>query len=158
MPIETARQTQLSIRKRNRMRWNGAQDGAVAIMTPFVMIVMIGMFGMALDLSRSYNRKAELQQAVDAAALAAAATLDGTKEGIDRAVLEAEQTVEFSTYAYNTNGVSWAPAALTFGKSADGGPGAWMDAATAKANPSKIFLSGSTHRRWTPSMGKSRTS
>jgi len=140
VPIETVRETQFSIRKRNAMRGKGSEDGAVAIMTPFVAIIMIGMFGMALDLSRSYNRKAELQQAADSAALAAASTLDGTVEGINRAVLEAEQTAEYSTFAYNTDGVSWSPAALTFGKSADGDPGGWMDATTAKANPTKIFF------------------
>jgi len=140
VPIETVRETQFSIRQRKAMRRKGSEDGAVAIMTPFVTIIMIGMFGMALDLSRSYNRRAELQQAADSAALAAASALDGTLEGINRAVMEAEQTAEYSTFAYNTDSVSWSPAALTFGKSADGAPGAWMDAAAAKANPSKIFF------------------
>lgn len=140
MPIDTGRQTQFSTRQRNRMRRKGSEDGAIAVMTPFVIIIMIAMFGMALDLSRSYNRKAELQQAVDAAALAAASTLDGTPEGIDRAVMEAEQTAEYSTFAYNTDSVSWSRAALTFGTSADGDPGSWMDATAAKANPSKIFF------------------
>ena len=140
MPIETVRQTQFSTQQRNRMRRKGSEDGAVAIITAFVIIIMIGMFGMALDLSRSYNRKAELQKAADAAALAAASTLDGTPEGIDKAVAEAEQTAEYSTFAYNTDSVSWSRSALTFGTSADGDSGSWMDAAAAKASPSKIFF------------------
>lgn len=140
MPIETVRQTQLFIQQRNRMRRRGSENGAVAIITAFVMIIMIGMFGMALDLSRSYNRKAELQKAADAAALAAASTLDGTPEGIDRAVAEAEQTAEYSTFAYNTDSVSWSSSALTFGTSADGDASSWMDATAAKADSSKIFF------------------
>jgi hypothetical protein len=109
-------------------------------MTPFVILVMIAMFGMVLDLSRSYNRKAELQSVADAAALAAAATLDGTPEGIDRAVTDAGVTAEYSTFAYGTDSVTWSNAALKFGTSADGGPGGWVDAATAKASATQIFF------------------
>lgn len=109
-------------------------------MTPFLILVMIGMFGLALDLSRSYNRKAELQSAADAVALAAASALDGTKEGIDRAVTVAGNAVAGYTYAYSTDPVSWSSAALTFGTSADGGPGGWVDATTAKASASQVFF------------------
>jgi hypothetical protein len=140
VPIETVRQTKLSIWQQNRIRRKGSEEGAIAIMTAFVLMIMIGMFGMALDLSRSYNRKAELQKAADAAALVAASNLDGTPGGIDKAVTEAGQTAEYSTFAYNTDSVSWSPAALTFNTSADGAPGSWMDAATAKASASKIFF------------------
>ncbi|MET0983541.1 MAG: pilus assembly protein TadG-related protein [Telluria sp.] len=154
MPTETVRQTQFSTRHRDRMRRKGSEDGAIAIITAFVIIIMIGMFGMALDLSRSYNRKAELQQAADAAALAAASTLDGTPEGIDRAVLEAEQTAEHSTFAYNTDSVSWSRSALTFGTSADGDPASWMDATMAKASPSKIFFARVDTSALDPKHGK----
>ncbi|RYE73032.1 MAG: pilus assembly protein TadE [Oxalobacteraceae bacterium] len=140
MPIDTFRRTQTSVRQPNRMRRTGLEDGAIAIMTPFFIIIMIGMFGMALDLSRSYNRKAELQKAADAAALVAASNLNGTPGGIDKAVTEAGQTAEYSTFAYNTDSVSWSPAALTFSTSADGAPDSWVDATTAKANASKIFF------------------
>lgn len=109
-------------------------------MTPFVILIMIAMFGMALDLSRSYNRKAELQIAADAAALAAAGALDGTPEGIDRAVTEAESIAGYATFAYNAGSISWSSAALKFGTSADGGSGGWMDAATAKASAAQIFF------------------
>jgi len=138
--IETIKQASPATRRHRRFRRKGSEDGAIAIMAPFVIIVMIGMLGMALDLSRSYNRKAELQIAADAAALIAAATLDGTPEGIDRAVTEAGAIAGNSTFAYNTDSVTWDNAALKFAASADGGPGGWMDAATAKATASKIFF------------------
>jgi Flp pilus assembly protein TadG len=108
-------------------------------MTPFVLIFIIAMFGMALDLSRSYNRKAELQSLADAVALAAAATLDGTPAGIDRAITAATQTSGYN-YSYNTAPISWSSAALTFGTDANAGSGGWVDGATAKANASKIFF------------------
>ncbi|MFC5510183.1 pilus assembly protein TadG-related protein [Massilia jejuensis] len=154
MPIETVMQTRFSTRQRERMRRKGSEYGAIAIMTPFVIIIMISMFGMALDLSRSYNRKAELQKAADAAALAAASSLDGTSAGIDRAVIEAEQTAEYSTFAYNTDSVSWSRGALTFGTSADGGPGSWVDATTAKASPSKIFFARVDTSAFDPKHGR----
>lgn len=107
-------------------------------MTPFVLIVMIAMFGMALDLSRSYNRKTELQNLADAVALAAAAALDGTPAGIDRAITAAGQTSGYN-YSYNKEPISWSSAALTFGTDANGS-GGWVDGATAKFNASKILF------------------
>jgi Flp pilus assembly protein TadG len=121
------------------LRQKRSEDGAIAIMTPFVLIVMLAMFGMALDLSRSYNRKTELQSLADAVALAAASTLDGTPAGIDRAITAAGQTSGYN-YLYNTTPISWSSAALTFGTDANGGSGGWVDGATAKANASKIFF------------------
>lgn len=109
-------------------------------MTPFVLIVMLGMLAMALDLSRSYNRKTELQSLADAVAMAAAATLDGTPAGIDRAITAAGQAAVGYTFSYNNQSVSWSSAALTFGTAADGGSGGWVDGATAKASASKTFF------------------
>ena len=116
------------------------EGGAVAIMTPFVLIVMIAMFGMAIDLSRSYNRKIELQSLADAAALTAAATLDGTPDGIDRAVAAAGQTALGFTFAYNRQSVSWSSAALTFGMDANGGATGWAEAAIAKPQANRILF------------------
>lgn len=140
MLMQTVKRTSHSIRRRRGLRRKGSEDGAIAIMTAFVITVMIGIFGLALDLGRSYNRKVELQSAADAVALAAASALDGTPEGIDRAVAAAEQAVENFTYSYNNASVSWSGAALTFGASANGGPGAWVDAATAKASAAGTFF------------------
>ena len=50
-----------------------------------VLVVMLGMLGLALDLGRMYVAKSELQAYVDAAALAGAYELDGTTAGIQRA-------------------------------------------------------------------------
>lgn len=110
-------------------------------MTALLLLVMVGMFGLALDLSRSYNRKVELQSVADAAALAAAAALDGSVDGIDRAVYEAEQAVSGYSYSYNNSEpVIWSSAALTFGAAPDGGAGSWQAAEQAKNNASKTFF------------------
>ena len=138
MPIERTKRMSPSALQ-NRLRRKGSEEGAIAIITPFVLIVMIAMVGMALDLSRSYNRKTELQSLADAVALAAASTLDGTPAGIDRAITAAVQNSGYN-YLYNTAPISWSSAALKFGTDANGGSGGWMDAATAKLNASKIFF------------------
>jgi Flp pilus assembly protein TadG len=138
--IKTIKQASSPARRQRRFRRRGAEDGAIAIMAAFFILLMIAMFGLALDLSRSYNRKGELQVAADVAALAAAAALDGTEAGIDKAGTEAESIASNANFAYSTDTVSWSSAALKFGTSADGGPGGWVDAATAKLNVSKIFF------------------
>lgn len=140
MVIETVARA-LAVERRRSLRRKRSEDGAIAIMTAIVIIVMVAMFGLALDLSRSYNRKVELQSVVDAGALAAAAALNGTNEGIDKAVDEAELAAVSNTFSYDNSGViSWSNAALTFCTRPDCGPGEWMNAETAKANASKIFF------------------
>jgi hypothetical protein len=109
-------------------------------MAAAVIILMIAMFGFALDLSRSYNRKIELQSVADAAALAAASALDGTADGIDNAVNAARDTASTFSFSYNNAIVVWAPRALTFGTAPDGGPGGWVDGTSAKASVGKIFF------------------
>jgi Flp pilus assembly protein TadG len=53
------------------------QRGAVAIMVGFSIFVLIGMLGLVLDLGRMFIIKTELQNGVDACALAAARELTG---------------------------------------------------------------------------------
>lgn len=142
MPRTTATRTQrLSSTGRNQRWWRGkSEDGAIAIMTAVMIIIMIAMFGFALDLSRSFNRKMELQSTADAAALAAANALDGTEAGIDNAVKAAAATAATFSYSYNNAIVSWSPSALTFGTAPDGGTGGWVDGNAAKPNAGKVFF------------------
>lgn len=140
MSSKTKKQAPPFTRRDRKFRRKGSEGGAIAIMTPFLLLLMLGMFGMALDLSRSFNRKAELQIAADSAALAAAGTLDGTPGGIDRAVAAAGAIAVNVSFGYSTDSVTWSNAALKFGTGADGGPGGWMDAEAAKASASQIFF------------------
>ena len=71
---------------RRAFRRAGHQNGAVAIMALGALIVICGFCGLALDLSRVYSRKMEMQSTADAAALGAAIELDGTNLGITKAV------------------------------------------------------------------------
>lgn len=109
------------------------QRGAVAIMFAASLIVIMAVFGMALDLTRLYNRKAELQNVADAAALAAAHELDGTAAGLANAMARAKSSAELLKYQYNNEGVAWTDAALRFGDAAT--TSNWVDLGDAQNNP-----------------------
>jgi hypothetical protein len=61
------------------------QSGAVAALTGVALIALVGIGGLAYDVSRAYALRAELESAVDAAALAGASQLDGTAGAMGRA-------------------------------------------------------------------------
>ena len=104
-------------------------------MVGVVLFALIGMLGMVLDLSNLYVRKAELQNAADAAALAGARQLTGSATGLDAAVngssgavvLAAANGSDFGTTAVAINETH-----IRFGTSPDG---PWVDLATAKTSP-----------------------
>lgn len=99
---------------------------------------MLGMIGVALDTARLYNRTAELQNVANAAALAAAAQLNGTEAGVNAAATAAAATISNATYEYNRQTVSWSDSALKFSSTPP--PGAiWEDGGAAAASPAKVF-------------------
>ncbi len=61
------------------------ERGFVLIAMSVSMVLMLAVVGMAFDLGRIYIARNEAQVFTDAASLAAAADLDGTAEGVDRA-------------------------------------------------------------------------
>lgn len=119
------------------------QAGVFAIMLAVLLPVIIGFIGLALELGRMYNRKAEMQALADGIAVAAAKKLDGTDQGIANALTAAEDVVsggdETATkprYEY-VNTMSFSSAAIRFAKSPDDNAD-WLDAATAKASPAGL--------------------
>jgi hypothetical protein len=115
-------------------RADGAERGAIAIMFAGSLFLIFGLLAFSWDLSRMYNRKVELQQIVDAAALAAAHELNGTPAGVSQAVAKAAASVERLKYGY-TSYATWSPDAIKFGTALDGD---WVDAGTASGNPGGI--------------------
>lgn len=61
------------------------QSGAVAALTGVALIGLVTIGGLAYDISRAYALRAELESAVDAAALAGASQLDGSAGAMGRA-------------------------------------------------------------------------
>src|SRR5258705_3190035 len=69
------------------------ERGSIVIMTALSMLLLLLMVGLCIDVSRIYVVRAELQNAADAAALTAAAQLNGGDGGIDDAVARANAIV-----------------------------------------------------------------
>ncbi|MFC0254028.1 pilus assembly protein TadG-related protein [Massilia consociata] len=112
----------------------------MAIMTIGALVIIIAFCGLALDLSRVYNRKMELQNAADVAALAAARELNGTRAGIDKAIEEASKRFGGSsansvTFGYGQR-MQWAAAAIEFGPTPNG---PWQSSVSAQGNPNGLL-------------------
>ncbi|OQX32075.1 MAG: hypothetical protein B0D96_12380 [Candidatus Sedimenticola endophacoides] len=74
------------------------------VMTAFFIVVLIGIGSFAIDLGRLFALKTQMQNAVDAAALAAAAELDGRPGALGRARLRARTLLDHRT-TYTNDGV-----------------------------------------------------
>lgn len=62
--------------------------GFVLLTTAIAVVALIGAVGVAIDVSRAFVTKSEIQVYSDSAALAATMDLDGTSAGIQRAINE----------------------------------------------------------------------
>src|SRR6201988_2546020 len=89
------------------------ERGSVLAMSAISMLALLLSAGLAVDISHFYTAKAELQNAADAAALAAASQLNSTSGGIKLAVVEA--TKSLNKYDIKNN-VSISPSEVTFSK------------------------------------------
>lgn len=69
----------------NHCRDRRSESGSVLVMTVIAMFAFTLVLGTAIDVSRMYMMRAELQTAADAAALAAARELDGDLSGVNNA-------------------------------------------------------------------------
>lgn len=74
------------------------QNGLVIVMLVLVIVVLLGIAAMALDLGRLYVLKSEMQNAADAAALAAAAELNAKDDAIERATAAAKEIVAHNSH------------------------------------------------------------
>lgn len=110
--------------QRDRLR--SGERGSIIIMTAILMLLFMVMLGLAIDVSRIYMVRAELQNAADAAALTAARELNGGTTGIDNAVTRANNIV--NTQGFGNVGVSIA--SVEFAINLNDEP--YMNAASAK--------------------------
>jgi Flp pilus assembly protein TadG len=118
------------------------EGGAIAVMTAILLFVIFGFFMLALDLSRLYNRKAEMQTLADTVALAAANKLNGTRDGVVAALAAAREAVELQgnnpKYAY-VNTMAWENSAIKFGVSRDGNA-EWKTDVEATNSPASLLF------------------
>lgn len=132
------------------------QGGAVAIVFAGSLMLIIGFFGLALDLSRVYNRKIEMQGVADAVAVAAARSLNGSANGINAALAAAHNILDQGNYRpkydYNLT-MNWSNSAIQFSRSADGSTG-WMDASDASASAAGLMFVKVDTNALNPDYGK----
>jgi Flp pilus assembly protein TadG len=110
-----------------------AERGSIVIMTAIGMLLLLLMVGLCIDVSRIYMVRAELQNAADAAALTAAAQLDGGAKGIDDAVLRANAIVNSQGFGKSNVTITSILFAVNVLPDAD-----YMSAADARAAPINI--------------------
>lgn len=70
------------------MRRQAREKGFTLITTALCLIAMIGVIGLAIDAGRLYIAKGEVQNFTDSASIAATLELDGTWQGIYRAMAQ----------------------------------------------------------------------
>lgn len=115
----------------------GKERGVFALMFAALLIVLVGVGGLAVDFGMLYNRKAELHTLSRTVALAAARELNGTSDGVTAALARAAETAEDLKYNYGLR-VDWNNAAITFSNSP--APDAeWISADAARAMPAGRF-------------------
>lgn len=122
--------------KPNRHRWHVEQQrGAAAIVFAFVLPVMIGFVGLAVDLAYIYARQTELQLVADDMALIAARRLNGTKKGVDDAVTDLDKPLFIApNLRFGTERFVWNTAALQLASRHDAAASDWKPASTVSSD------------------------
>lgn len=115
------------------------QSGAFFISFALMLTVVLGFVGMALDVGQIYNRKIELQNIADSAALAAAAALDGSAAGVDNAVAAAARAAGGRVYR-SVQPVQWNDAAISFAATPGADASGWFSASAARASPANMLF------------------
>jgi hypothetical protein len=121
------------------------QGGSFAVMTAVLILVILGVCGFAIDLSRMYNRKVELQSIADTIALAAAAELDGTTAGITRSRAAAAEAAARNPFFNYNNLIDWSEDALRYSAAPSGRPWVGADDASGQA-PNMFFVEVDTSK------------
>jgi len=110
------------------------ERGSILATSAIGMLSLLLAVGLAVDISRFYLTKAELQNAADAAALAAVSGLDTSADGITRAVDRA--VASMNKFDFNSTGVSFPRANVLFAKNLNDTN--YMDEASAQVEADDI--------------------
>ena len=133
------------------------QRGAMVIAFAFLLIVILGFIGLALDVGQVIGRKTELQNLADNAALAAAAELVGTADGLQAAVAKAKSSAaDKSAYRRRMEGAILSDASIRFASAVDAPAGEWHAAGGVPDPATALFVRIDTHAN-DPALGKVAT-
>jgi Flp pilus assembly protein TadG len=109
------------------------ERGSILATSAIGMLSLLLAVGLGVDISRFYLTKAELQNAADAAALAAVSGLDTSPAGITKAVDRA--VASMNKYDFNQTGVSFPRANVLFATNLEG---TYLNEASAKGQSKNI--------------------
>ena len=112
---------------------NKGERGSILATSAIGMLSILLAVGLAVDISRLYLTKTELQNAADAAALAAVSALNTAPLGITKAADRA--VAAMNSYDFNKTSVTFSRADVTFAKNLDG---PYLNEAAAQAQAAKI--------------------
>jgi Flp pilus assembly protein TadG len=98
----------------NKRAGTKRERGSILATSAIGMLALLLAVGLGVDISRFYLTKAELQNAADAAALAAVSALDTSPDGITKAVDRA--VASMNKFNFNNEGVSFPRANVLFAK------------------------------------------
>lgn len=137
------------------------QRGAFSVMFVPLVIVMIGFWGLAVDMGQIYNRKVDLYGVSKAAALAAARELNGTPAGLIAAKNAASAAVANLRYQHYGNGIpiSWSDDALSFSATSSRS-GTWIPSSgtgASGAQAAELFFARVDTAGLDPAIGRVRT-
>jgi Flp pilus assembly protein TadG len=113
-----------------------SERGSVTVMTAVLLVGLVLVLGMAIDVARIYMVRSGLQDAADAAALAAARELNYGTTGLNNAVAQADAIV--NTYGFNHTGATASQVTITEVDFAQFLSGPWYNGAAAVPDASKI--------------------
>lgn len=108
------------------------ERGSILAITTIGMLAFLLIAGLAIDISHFYTAKAELQNAADASAMAAASQLNSTTGGLRSAVSEATKVL--NKYDFKSD-VVISPSNVTFATNLNG---SYVDEATAESSAASI--------------------
>jgi Flp pilus assembly protein TadG len=109
------------------------ERGSILAMSAIGMLSILLAVGLGVDISRFYLAKTELQNAADAAALAAASALNTSPLGITKAADRA--VAAMNSYDFNKTGVTFPRSNVLFAVNLDG---PYMSEGSAAAQPANI--------------------
>ena len=109
------------------------ERGSILATSAIGMLAVLLAVGLGIDISRLYLSKAELQNAADAAALAAVSGLNGGGPGVTEATNRA--VAAMNKYNFNNSGVSFPRANVVFAVNLNG---PYMSEASATLAPTNI--------------------
>src|SRR5215212_4712442 len=112
---------------------NKRERGSILATSAIGMLSILLAVGLGVDISRFYLAKTELQNAADAAALAAVSQLNTSSLGITKAVDRAVESM--NNFDFNKTGVTIPRSNVLFAKNLDG---PYMDEGSAASEAANI--------------------